>query len=131
MAYVEEAIKTRAGAVSALTDLISTRFYPVQLPEGATMPAVTYEISSNTRAHAMGSDPGMAEPRLRCHAWADTQAVALSVAAALRTTFQDWSATVDGVVIERSFLDNEYDGGYSPGVEGYHSVVEFTVKHLE
>lgn len=130
MALLEEALNTRAAAVSALTDLIALRFYPDKMPEDVELPAVTYTRISGPRAHAMGSDPGLTEPVFNMTAWADTKAVALSVASALRTTFQDWSGTVDGVVIQRSFLEDE-DGYYDPQSEAYRQTVTFTIKHSE
>jgi hypothetical protein len=130
MALLEEAINTRAAAVSALTDLIAARFYPDRMPEDVVLPAVTYTRLSGPRAHAMGSDPGITEPVFHMIAWADTKSEALAVAAALRTAFQDWSGTVDGVVIERSFLNDE-DGYYNADAEAYRQTVTFTIAHLE
>ena len=43
MADVGKAIRTRLLSVSAVTDLVSTRIYPLTLPQGVTLPAVRYQ----------------------------------------------------------------------------------------
>ena len=65
MADVGKAIRTRLLSVSAVTDLVSTRIYPLTLPQGVTMPAVRYQrVSGNSDPHVRGTT-GAATARLQ------------------------------------------------------------------
>lgn len=100
---IEEALVTRAAATAGLTALIgagaSMRFYPQQLPQKPTYPAVTYTQVSAPREQAMGSDPGIVQARVQLSAWGSSAQSARDVAEQLRAAFERWRGTVGGVVV--------------------------------
>lgn len=96
---IEAALVTRAAAVSGLTALIGSRFYPQMMPQNPTYPAVTYFLVAAPRETAMGADPGIVYAHLQLSAWSTDYLEATNVAEQLRGTFQRWRGTVGSVEI--------------------------------
>ena len=70
---IHEAIYTRLAAVTAVTDLVSTRIYPDQSPQKPTAPFIVFEIDDDDdAAHAMGSDASIRRADLRLYCFATT-----------------------------------------------------------
>lgn len=133
MPVVEEAVKARLGAVSGVTSLISTRVYPVKLPQSATLPAVTYQRVSTIRENAMAADPGVARTRLQVTCAADSYSGLKAVTEAVRAALQRYRGTVGGVVVLDVFLDNETDlfGEEENDAGVYLTAQDFIVIHRE
>lgn len=118
MAQLEEAIVARVAAIPALAALVSTRVYPLVLPQNPTLPALTYRRISTTRPTAMGRDPGIAFPRIQFTVWATGTAGGYANAKAVKdalrgdgagSAFQRWRGTVAGVQVLDSVLANELE----------------------
>lgn len=133
MAVVEEAVKARLAAVAGVTALISTRVYPVKLPQSATLPAVTYQRVSTIRENAMGADPGVARTRLQVTSAATSYSALKGVTEAVRAALQRYSGTIGGVVVLDVFLDNETDlfGEEENDAGVYLTAQDFIVIHRE
>jgi hypothetical protein len=102
---IEELIYTRLSTFAGLTTLVSTRIYPVIMPQGTIKPAVTYQLISSPRGKAMGSDPGMVTARYQFIAWATTNLEARNVTKQVRLALERYR--VAG--IEDCFIETEYD----------------------
>jgi len=50
---------------------VGTRVYPMKLPQGCTLPAITFQRISGERAHCLGGPSGRARPRFQVDCWAD------------------------------------------------------------
>lgn len=109
MATAEESLKARLGAVSGVTDLVSTRVYPVKLPQGPTLPAVTYQRISTIKESAMGNDAGISRTRFQVTCWAETYSALKGVSEAVRAALQRFQGTSGGVEVLDSFLENDMD----------------------
>ena len=127
---IETALYTQLSGYAGLTDLVSTRIYPLILPQDCSLPAVTYFRVSGPRIHAMGSDTGNAMPRFQISCWASTYSSVKAVATQVRAALSRLQDTVDSVVIEDIFIENEMDV-YDPDVETYHTSLDFIVMHRE
>ena len=57
----------------------------------------------------MGSDLSTASPRFQVSCWAETYLACKNVAEQVRLALQRWRGTVDGVVIQDSFLEGDTD----------------------
>lgn len=135
MATIENAIYARLTAVSAVTDLVSTRIYPIKKDTGSkvTWPFVTYSTIRREPVRAMGSDPGMSASLLTLDIWtkdAGAFDAGVAIAQAITGALQRWSGTAGGIVVDQIFLDGEYDIEDSePGV--YHRVLDFDARWFE
>ncbi len=126
-----EAIYSRLSNYSALTALVSTRIYRLVMPQGTSYPCVTFSLVTDSPHHAMGSDAGVKNPRFQVDVWATTTASLDSVATQIKAAIQDYSGTVESVVIQRIYLEDETDivDADEKGQMVYHRALDFTVWH--
>jgi len=94
----EESLATRLEATAALTALVASRIYPVELPEQATMPAVTYRRIDTPTAHMLSEARSSWEyPRFQVTSWGATYASAKAVNAEVQTALDGFAGTMGGV----------------------------------
>lgn len=121
---VEEAVRTKLTATSAVTTLISTRIYPLYLPPDTTLPAVAYERVSTRRSYAHNGQQAPVTARLQFDAIATTLASAMAVGDAIRGALSGYTGTSAGVKIASCLLANELsqdekDTGYARVSQDY------------
>lgn len=109
MAHLEAALYTRLAGFAGLAALVAARIYPLVAPENAERPFVVFQRVSTPRASAMGSDPGLALPRLQITSWADDPLEAKDVKEQVRAALQRWRGTVAGVEVQDSYILDERD----------------------
>lgn len=135
MATIEDAIYARLTGVGAVTDLVSTRIYPVKKDTGTkvTWPFVTFTTVLREPVRAMGSDPGMSSSLVRFDVWAKDSGAfssARNISVALCGALQRWSGTSAGIVVDACFLDSDEDiPDPEPGV--FHRVLDFDFRWFE
>lgn len=115
-------MRTAILALPAVAALIGTRCYPVTLPQGATLPALTYAVISGVGESDTQSGPGVQRRRIQFDCWAATYGEACSLADAL-TAGASAKANVLGLV---SFLDNTVDQ-YEPETQRWRRIVDMLV----
>ncbi len=109
MSVVEQALTARLEGSTNVTSLVSTRIYPVRLPQNPVFPAVTYDLISSQREWAMTADPGFVHARLQVTGWSEASyAEASSVSEGVRGATQRWAGTSTGVVVQEMFIENEF-----------------------
>lgn len=109
MSLVEEALVARLAAVTAVTDLVGARIYPLRAPEGVTPPFLVYQRIAATRETAFGANPGIARARIQLTAWGPTYASAKAVATAVRQALERFRGTVLGVEFLDVFVETDAD----------------------
>jgi len=102
---IEVVLKRMLETDTDLLALITGRVYPGKLPQGATLPAVTYRKVSGPRIH----DLDVAYPRFQITAWAESYIEAVAVAFAIRGATQRYKGIRDGVKIPQIVYLNEVD----------------------
>lgn len=114
------------STVSAIT----TRCYPVTIPQSPTYPLILYTKISGMRDHTLGGASGHAHPRFQVEAWAETYSGAKTLADAIRDALDDYSGTVSGTVIHSCLIDSERDV-YESEIEIYRVIQDYFVWHEE
>lgn len=109
---IEDVIYSRLQAVSGVTDLVSTRVYPVRRPADADLPLIVYECLSENSPPAMASDPGIVMSRFRFSCQASSPENARNLAAQVKSAigyYRDSTTTpvVQGCLPESSFVEFE------------------------
>ncbi len=134
---IEDALYTRLTAVTDLTDLVSTRIFPVKdQAANPTFPFVTYQLLGSERIRAMGVDTGDVISEFTFNVWAKTTGsdngydLARDVAIEIRGALQRFRGTVDGVEFKEIFLLPESDIGEDKE-NVYHRVIDFEIHHTE
>jgi hypothetical protein len=109
VASAEEALTARLAAVVGVTTLISTRAYPVKLPQIPTLPAVTYQRISTVQESAMGVDTTIVRVRFQINSYAASYSAVKALAAAVKAALKRFSGTSATVAVLDTFADSEED----------------------
>jgi hypothetical protein len=132
---IDDALIARAAAYGNLTALIGTspmRLYAVDAAtQNAARPYVTYQLITDPREHAMGSDPGMVRARFQLSCWGDASTDCRTVADQLRACYSRFRGTLLGVEILDVFVQGDPDLGRDPATRLYHRPVDLLVWHRE
>ena len=102
---IEETIFTRLSTFAGLAALVSTRIYPVIMPQGAVKPAITYQLISSTRESCMVKDDGIVRARFQITAWGETFTGVKAVIEQVRQALQRWSTSG----VQDTYIDGQYD----------------------
>ena len=140
---IEDALYTYLSNHEELSKLVGTRIYPDHLPESPNYPAIVFNMISSPQNHTMGKDPGIACPRYEFTCWGKTKPNAKNVASQLIAALKDYSGTmgtkkgeseeiaVEGIAVQRIFLDDEFDDEMDPIKGTYSRVLEFIIWYEE
>ena len=90
---IEEALKARLAAVSAVTNIVQSRIYPNVKPQDAVIPCISYRLVFPQRYPAMGVDSNVVKARYQFDVWTATYAEAKALAAAIRTALKRYRNT--------------------------------------
>lgn len=127
-ATVEEAIWTLLQADANVTALISTRLYPVQMPQNPTYPNVVYSMVSDRGLDWLASDGGMQWSRYQFDCYARTYTQAKRLARTLRVALNHYSSTVGTIDICQAKFLSELDD-FEPVAEIYRVAVDFRIQY--
>lgn len=120
---LESALYTYLTGLSAVTDVVGTRIYPAQVPQGAAFPYVAqYRVSTRRFPH-VGGPSGMVRARIQIDSFGVTLDSAQTVMDVLRDRLDGWrTTTMGGVYVQSVNMEDEandftppQDGG-DPGV---------------
>ncbi len=107
---LHEAIYKQLSTATLTTQLGSTAIYPMVIPQGKALPAVTYQQISEVWSHTMGVDPGIRTSRYQLSYWSTSYKQVKLLADKGRNVLQDFSGDLGGsVTVQRIFFDNEVD----------------------
>lgn len=109
MALIEKAIYSLLTGDGTLTGLVSTRIFPVLIPQKTTMPAIAYEQTSGARVHATDGPAGQVNSRWQFNCWGSSYASVRAVANALREAIDGYSGTTAGVIFQAIQSQDEND----------------------
>lgn len=123
---LESALYGYLSGVSAVTDLVGTRIYPAQAPQGAELPYVVHHrISTRRFPHQLGPS-GMVRARIQIDSFGITLDSAQAVFDVLRDNLDGWRAAVmDDVYVQSVNLEDEANDFTAPqdgGDIGVHRV---------
>lgn len=101
---------------------VGTRVYPGRLPQGATMPAITYNRISTVR-DASHSGAGLAWARFQLDCWAETYGAADTLATAVIALFHAKRGRMAG---QATLVDNDVDDK-DPDANLYRRIVDVLI----
>jgi len=120
----------------ATVKAITTRCYPVALPQSPTYPLILYTKITGMRDHHLQGPSGHAHPRFQIEAWAqkasgyDAYSVAKSLADAIRGALDGYSGTAAGTKIGSCLIESEQDD-YQKEIEVYRVIQDYFIWHEE
>ena len=109
---------------------LTTRVYPVALPQSPTYPLILYTKITGMRDHHLQGPSGHAHPRFQIEAWAKTYTEAKTLADAIREALDGYSGTAAGTKIGSCLIESEQDI-YESEIEVYRVTSDWFIWHEE
>ncbi len=125
---IEDMIYTKLSATTALTDLVSTRIYPLVRPQDCVNPAIVYWKVSNPTIFMMSSADEISTPRFQFDCYGVTFSSAKAIGRQVRKAMDRWGTSTGNPIVIKSDVVNEFDD-YDSDLDVYQSVVEVIVFH--
>lgn len=104
---IEAAIYYKLTNASAITNVVSTRIYPIELPQNVVYPAVTYQRVSTVRNNALDIPLGVTTIRLQTDCYGISLSTAQQIADLIREELNGFNGTVQTIKIYSIFADDE------------------------
>lgn len=73
-----------AARLEAAVPLVSSRIYPLLVPQGKELPALTYQVIDSTSPQQFSGSTNLDNPRIQINSWARTLTEATQVAQQVR-----------------------------------------------
>ena len=114
---IEKGLYAYLSNESGITDIVSTRIFPMIVPQGQNYPAITYDRTSGDHEITYDGAEGLVEANFILKCWAATYAGAKDLADALRLVLDGFGkSTMGSVTVNRSHLSDDSD--MTPEYEG-------------
>lgn len=117
---IDVRLYTRLAAYNGISALVSTRIYPLQLPQTPTLPALTYQRISNS---GQNGSTDLRESRWQVNCWAATYTGAVALAAQAKAALEDYSNVSATPGIKYGRIVGELDD-YDPETETYRVILD-------
>lgn len=115
---------------TSLTSLISNRIYPINLPEGVTLPAVVYRETGDNSDDALQAAPTLERPIIEFEAQGATYAEVRAIIRAITATLKNYSGAV-GTCNIGGVLKGDYAEDFDPDKKIYWASREFEIFETE
>lgn len=105
----EESLVARLKATTGVTNLVAARIYPMQAPQTAVLPLVTYQRISTVRPGSLRGPVGLADPRIQVDCWAESYGTVKALADQVRHALDGYagSGVIALILGEHDLLDDE------------------------
>ncbi|MBE3590007.1 MAG: DUF3168 domain-containing protein [Firmicutes bacterium] len=125
---VEADLRSCLVAYAPLAALVSSRIYPLALPESPTLPAISYQRISRRNERTMGSPVAVQVARFQLDCWAQSYGQAKDVAAQVMAALDGRSGAMGGTTILDAHVVSELDL-YEPDTKLYRVTVDVEVAY--
>jgi hypothetical protein len=105
---------------SGVTTLVSTRIYPLKLPQNPTYEAISFQRISNTPTNG---NTDLRESRWQINCWADTYVESQALALAVKTALEEYKDTTATPGIKQAYVANEQDD-YDDDAKVFRTIVD-------
>jgi hypothetical protein len=110
MTTLDEGIFAYLKATAGITALVSSRIYPLVLPQEPTLPALVVTRISTPRivSHdTSGATGDLISPRYQFDAWGTSQAATKAIADALRAALNGKTGAAGGITLRAALSEDE------------------------
>ncbi len=115
---------------SDITAHISNRIYPVMLPQGYNLPALSYQRISGDRLQGLTGPVNKGHPRIRIYCFAHTYSKVKQLAEDVRQSLDGYSGTMGSVQVGNVTIEGERDD-FEETTEIYRVIQEYLISHTE
>jgi len=118
-------------AQAGITNLVSTRVYPVIMPQKPTFPAITYNDDDSNYTESFDGQTDHVQSIFQLDGWSKTYAEATTVGTAISTALKNTSGSFGGITIQRCTVLSGPVTVYEDSVEAYRQTYIFSIWHNE
>jgi len=128
---IETGLYSHLTTDSDVSALVGTRVYPLKLPQGYTLPAISYQRVSGDRLATLSGPTGRANPRFQIDCWASTYSGVRDLASKVRQALDGHKGglggedDVGGISIEG---DRDL---FEENTEVFRVTMDFFIPHFE
>lgn len=133
---IEEGIYTYIQTQSGVTALVSTRVYPIMMPQDFTLPAIVYSRISGEREHMANNTSkttrmiGKVRARYQFDCIAETPDGAKDLGEALRKAMDGYIGLMGTNTVQACALINDNDI-YDPETDTFIRSMDFRISYIE
>lgn len=140
MITIEEGLRAHLRLHPGVSPLTGNRVYPVALPDGVELPAISLLRVSGPRDLTQNGANGKANPRFQVDVWGDHQSEVKAVSAQIRKALHGFRGVMgggaDAVPVGMVRFVNELDipEAFDPDEDDtrmYHTALDFLIWHDE
>ena len=117
--------------LEAQVPLVEQRIYPAPLPQGATLPALTYFRVPGEVEYSHGGSSNLVYPRYQVDVWASTPASRAAVAAEVVAVLSGVKGAFGDKTAQASFANDAGSDLYEADTQRYRRLLEFEIFHAE
>lgn len=110
---------------------VSNRIYSAPLPEGVTLPALTYFRINGAPTYSHGGSSNLVSPRYQIDAWALTAASRSAVSAEVVAALSGTKGLFGDKTAQASFANDPGSDFYEADTQRYQRMMEFEIYHAE
>lgn len=125
---IEADLRTYLLAQAGISALVSTRCYPLTLPQGVTLPAITYQTIAHPGLISHDGAVGLARVRIQVDCWDDDYAGALALGAQVRSALLGYAGAMGATAAANGRIVNELDD-YEPETKIWRRLVDAAIWH--
>lgn len=122
---IGDVIYSILSADSNITDVVSTRIYPVIAPEQAANPCIVYSLRTEPEDNKDGA--GIYHYFLVLDLFGGYNELR-TLANTVKTAIDRYSGTVNSVVVDKIILRSVVDNGYNESIETHHVAMIFRIR---
>jgi hypothetical protein len=137
MTVLEEGLLSYLSTYGGLVTLIDDRVFEFRMPQGVTLPCLTYQRISTARElthDTSGATGDLASPRFQFDAWSETgkeaKLITDQVRAALNGKVGEIGAAPNAITIRAALVEDEVPE-YYPEPKLYRSRSDYFIWHVE
>jgi hypothetical protein len=106
---IDEDFVTYLETQSSITDIVSTRIYPIFPPQNPTYPLLTYAHVDTERDLVFAGQTDFEETDFRLTGWAATQTAAKSIRAAIIDVLKNFQGTMGNTAVKNVVLSGDVE----------------------
>ncbi len=128
---IADNLYTYLVAQAGITSIVSTRVYPVILPQKPVYPAITYNDDDSNYTESFDGQTDHVQSIFQLDAWSKTYAGATTLGAAISAALKNKSGSFGGIIIQRCTVLSGPITVYEDSVEAYRQTYIFSIWHNE
>ena len=125
---IGKAIYGLLSGASSVTDIVSSRIYPVSVPQFANFPFVVYTTTDTEPTMTKDGSSPLDVITVQIDMYANDFDTNTSLAGAIRSTLDFYTGTINGQAIQRITLMNNSDGDYNEDLGVFYLSQDYQIR---